>query len=300
MNDRSYDVILLGAYTKDTIISPQGTRSVDGGGFNYGTHVATAMGLKVAAITRLAREDFHVVEMLKALGAHVYATASEHSTGMTLEYKSSNLDQRTLSVKHTAGSFTTDEVKRFSAKAFIISPSIRGEVPLDVIREIKKNNHFVSIDVQGFIRVIREDGVLVYAPWPEKEAVLASADVLKTDAVEAEFLTGESDIRKAARILRDQGPKEVVLTHQGGLLVYDGKDYHEAGFFPKSLVGRSGRGDTTIAGYMSKRMVASVPEATIWAAATVSIKMEAEGPFKRNIGDVEALIRSKYGASGGT
>ena len=297
MNDRSYDVILLGAYTKDTIISPQGTRFVDGGGFNYGTHVATAMGLKVAAITRLAREDFHVVEMLKALGAHVYATASEHSTGMTLEYKSSNLDQRTLSVTHTAGSFTVDEVKGFSSKAFIISPSIRGEVPLDVIKEIKKNNHFLSIDVQGYIRVIREDGVLVYAPWPQKEAVLALTDVLKTDAVEAEFLTGESDIRKAARILHDLGPKEVVLTHKDGLLVYDGKDYHEAGFFPKSLVGRSGRGDTTIAGYMTKRMVASIPEATIWAAATVSIKMEAEGPFKRNIDDVEALIRSKYGAS---
>ncbi len=299
MNDRSYDVILLGAYTKDTIISPQGTRSVDGGGFNYGTHVATAMGLKVAAITRLAREDFHVVEMLEGLGASVFATASEHSTCMTLEYRSSNLDQRTLSVKHTAGSFTVDEVKGFSAKAFIISPSIRGEVPLDVIQEIKKKNAFVSIDVQGFIRVIREDGVLVYAPWPQKEAVLALADVLKTDAVEAEFLTGESDIRKAARILHDLGPKEVVLTHQGGLLVYDGKSCHEAGFHPKSLVGRSGRGDTTIAGYMSKRMVASVPEATIWAAATVSIKMEAEGPFKRSIGDVEALIRSKYDAPGG-
>lgn len=296
MNDRSYDVILLGAYTKDTIVSPKGTRFVDGGGFNYGTHVATAMGLKVAAITRLAREDFHVVEMLKGLGAHVYATASEHSTGMTLEYTSSNLDQRTLSVKHTAGSFTVDEVKGLSAKAFIISPSIRGEVPLDVIQEIKKSNSFVSIDVQGFIRVIREDGVLVYAPWPEKEAVLALADVLKTDAVEAEFLTGESDIRKAARILQGFGPKEVVLTHQGGLLVYEGKNYHEAGFHPRSLVGRSGRGDTTVAAYMSKRIVAPVPEATIWAAAAVSIKMEAEGPFKRKMSDVEELIRLKYHA----
>jgi sugar/nucleoside kinase (ribokinase family) len=290
----SYDIVLLGAYTKDTIISPTGTRVVDGGGFNYGTHVTAKMGLKVAAITRLAQEDFHLVADLKKIGADVYATATEHSTCLTLEYKTTNVDERVLYVTTTAGAFTADQVEGITAKAFVIGPSIRGEVPVAVIDAIKKNNHFISIDVQGYIRVIREDGVLVYAPWPEKEAVLARADVLKTDAVEAEFLTGSSDIRQAAKILADQGPKEVVLTHRDGLLVYDGQNYYEAGFYPQQLIGRSGRGDTVISSYMAKRITASPAEATIWAAAAVSIKMEAEGPFKRDIRDVEALIRQKY------
>ena len=59
-----YDLVILGNYTKDTIVSPSGTRSVDGGGFNYGAHVAAMMGLKTAAVTRLAREDVRVVEAL--------------------------------------------------------------------------------------------------------------------------------------------------------------------------------------------------------------------------------------------
>ena len=51
-----YDIAFIGHYTKDTIISPAGKRVVDGGAFNYGSHVAIRMGLKVAAITRLAPE----------------------------------------------------------------------------------------------------------------------------------------------------------------------------------------------------------------------------------------------------
>jgi hypothetical protein len=51
---------------------------------------------------------------------------------------------------------------------------------------------------------------------------------------------------------------------------------------------------TVISSYMAKRITASPAEATIWAAAAVSIKMEAEGPFKRDIRDVEALIQQKY------
>jgi sugar/nucleoside kinase (ribokinase family) len=296
INEKNYDLVLLGAYTKDTIISHAGKRVVDGGGFNYGAHMATKMGLNVAAITRLAGEDFYVAEELKKTGAAVYASVSEHSTCLTLEYKTANVDERTLYVTTTAGSFTADQIEGITAKAFVIGPSIRGEVPVALIDAIKKRNHFISIDVQGYIRVIRADGVLVYAPWPEKEAVLGRADVLKTDAVEAEFLTGTSDIHRAARILADLGAKEVVLTHRDGLLVYDGHAFYEAGFHPRKLVGRSGRGDTVIASYMAKRITASPAEATIWAAAAVSIKMEAEGPFKRDIRDVEELIRRKYRA----
>jgi hypothetical protein len=40
---------------------------------------------------------------------------------------------------------------------------------------------------------------------------------------------------------------------------------------------------------------ATPAEATVWAAAVTSLKLEAEGPFRREIGEVEALIRARYG-----
>ena len=50
-----YDIVCIGNYTKDTIISPSGTKYVDGGGMNYAAHAAARLGLKVAVVTRLAK-----------------------------------------------------------------------------------------------------------------------------------------------------------------------------------------------------------------------------------------------------
>ena len=58
--------------------------------------------------------------------------------------------------------------------------------------------------------------------------MLGMTDILKTDAVEAEFLTGTADIREAARILAALGPREIVLTHKDGLLVLADGKYHDA------------------------------------------------------------------------
>jgi sugar/nucleoside kinase (ribokinase family) len=288
-----YDIAFLGHYTKDTIVSAERTRVVDGGAFNYGSHLAIRMGLRVAAITRLARKDFHVVDELEKLGVDVFAKATPQSTCLRLEYPTSNVDERVIYITSSAGPFRTSEVKEISSKAFIIGASVRGEVSLEVIEELREKETILSADVQGFIRIVYK-GKLVFKDWPEKEKILSKVDVLKTDAMEAEFLTGKSDIRVAARIIADFGPKEVVITHSNGLLVYDGNHFYQTSFYPKQLIGRSGRGDTCIASYVARRLMAPPSEAILWAAALTSLKMEAEGPFRRDIREVEELFQKKY------
>ena len=289
----TYDIAFLGHYTKDTIVSASGTRVVDGGACNYGANVAARMGLKASVVTRLAQEDTHVVETLKHLGVDVFAKITPQSTCLRLEYPTSNVDERIIHVTSTAGAFTPAEVEALKTQAILIGASMRGEVGLDVIEELGKKDTLLAADVQSFLRVER-DGILLPEPWPEKEQVMASLDVLKTDAVEAELLTGESDIKVAAKMIADLGPSEIVLTHRNGLLVYADGQFHQAGFFPRELIGRSGRGDTSVAAYVAKRLTTSPAEATVWAAAVVSLKLEAEGPFRRELSEVEDLIRTNY------
>ncbi len=289
-----FDIAFLGNYTKDTVISAAGTRLVDGGAFNYGAHVAARMGLRVAAITRLAREDWRVVESLERLGVTVFATVTPESTCLRLEYPSANVDERVISVTGRAGAFTAQQAAEVDARAFVIGPSFRGEVGLDVIEALAAKGARIALDVQGFVRVV-DNGRLVARAWPDRGNVLGHVSVLKADAVEAEMLTGQGDIRAAARLLAGLGPGEIVLTHRDGLLVYAGGQFYEAGFFPAELVGRSGRGDTCLSAYASRRLTSSPAEATVWAAAVTSLKMEAEGPFRREIGEVEALIQHRYG-----
>ena len=288
-----YDIAFIGHYTKDTIVSASGTRIVDGGAFNYGANVAARMGLKVAAVTRLAKEDFHVAEKLKGLGVAVFAHISPQSTCLLLEYPTSNLDERVIYVTSSAGPFTLAEVENIQARAIVVSASMRGEVSLEVIEELAKKETVLAADVQSFIRV-NENGKLVPKEWSGRDSILTLLDILKTDAVEAEMLLGESDLRKAAQKIHDLGPQEVVITHRNGLLVYADGNFYEEKFFPKEIIGRSGRGDTCIASYTAKRLNASPQEATIWAAAVTSLKMETEGPFQRTIKEVNDLIQSKY------
>ncbi len=288
-----YDIAFIGHYTKDTIVSASGTRIVDGGAFNYGANVAARMGLKVAAVTRLAKEDLRVIEKLKHLGVDVFVHISPKSTCLRLEYPTSNLDERVIYVKSSAETFTPAEVKKIQARAIIVGASMRDEVSLEIIEELSKKKAILAADVQSFIRV-NYNGKLISQEWPEKQLILSRLEVLKTDAVEAEMLTGITNIREAALKISNLGPREVVITHSNGLLVYTNGQFYEESFFPKKLIGRSGRGDTCIAAYMAKRLNTSPQEATTWAAAVTTLKMEAEGPFKRTMQEVNNLIQSRY------
>lgn len=284
----AFDIAFIGHYTKDTIVYPAVTRIVDGGAFNYGAHVAARMGLRVAVVTRLARKDWHVVEALEAIGVSVSARATPDSTCLRLVYPTDDLDQRTIELTCSAGPFTLDEVAGLDAKAYAIGASVRGEVPLDVVTALAGKGGILAVDVQGFLRVVRS-GTLVSDGWPGKEEVLRHVTVLKTDAVEAELITGDSDRYAAARRLAGYGPKEILLTHAGGVLVHHDGVFHEAPWAPDAVRGRSGRGDTCTASYLSRRLSAPPEDAVVWAAAVTSLKLEAEGPFRRTKADAQAL-----------
>ncbi len=293
MNSKMYDVVYIGNYTKDTITTPSETKNVDGGAINYSAHAANRLGFNVAVVTRLAQEDQRVVKKFEEAGIDCFVTYSPFSTTMHLDYPNSNPDMRNLSVNSIAGTITPPEVRNIFAVNAVIGASIRKEVELDVIQTLKSNGIRVAADMQGYVRVLRGTD-LKYEPWPEMSKTLAELDYLKSDAVEAEFLTGEKDIFKAAKIFAEMGPKEIVLTHKDGVLVYANEKYYEISFFPSQLIGRSGRGDTCIGTYVAMRIQKEPHEAGIWAAAVTSMKMEKLGPFDRTKEEVEIFIRDKY------
>jgi sugar/nucleoside kinase (ribokinase family) len=279
------------------VATASGTRQVDGGGVRYSAFAAAGLGKRVAVITRLAAEDLHVVDQLENAGIDVFPVVTSSSTLMRLEYPSDNPDERTLVMAATAGSITPDQVRGLAARAYLVSASVRGEVPADVIDELRLTGATIALDVQGYVRVRRNDGRLEHAPWPDRSAVLSLVDIVKADAVEAEAITGESDVERAARALADMGPREVVVTHRDGLLVLADGEAHAAPFRLRQMVGRSGRGDTCLGSYTAMRLSASPAEAILWSAAVTSLKMEADGPFQSSLSEVEDLIAREYGAT---
>ena len=166
---------------------------------------------------------------------------------------------------------------------------------MEVLDELHGTGATIALDVQGYVRIRLDDGRLQHAPWPDRSQVLSKVDIVKADAVEAEAITGEARIERAARALAALGPTEVVLTHRDGLLVLADGEFFSAPFRPRRMVGRSGRGDTCLGSYTAMRLKVPPAEATLWAAAVTSLKMEADGPFQNTITEVEDLIEREYG-----
>ncbi len=147
----------------------------------------------------------------------------------------------------------------------------------------------MALDVQGFVRV-RVGNQLLFRPWAEMAEGLAQVTYLKVDRAEAEALTGETDLTVAAAKLAAYGPREIVLTQSSGVTVYADGQTHFAPFTPRSLAGRTGRGDTCFATYLTKRLTSSPEEACRWAGAVTTLKQEQPGPWRGTVAEVEVLF----------
>ena len=287
----TYDITLIGNYTKDTIVTTAETKYVDGGGFNYGAHAAIALGAKTAAITRLKNNDQHVVDNLTNIGVDVYPSFTDESTHIELIYSGDDFDDRTLIMPKSAGSFTSEQFLNIESKIFLVNASTRDEFKLDTLLDLKKKGALIGIDLQGFIRTRDSNNVLNNSTWEEKKEALAITHYLKADGVEAEFLTGESDLVAAAKILKFYGPKEIIITHKDGVLVYDGNQVYQEPFMLDKIIGRSGRGDTCGASYVYMRLTLDPGQSIKWAAAATSLKMESDTPLKKSKQEIEDRVK---------
>lgn len=86
-----------------------------------------------------------------------------------------------------------------------------------------------------------------------------------------------------------------MITHHSEVLIFDGRDFYVEPLRPRSLEGRTGRGDTTFCSYINERLHKSIPEALNTAATLVSLKMQTPGPFRGTLGDVTAFRKEEYG-----
>ena len=78
------------------------------------------------------------------------------------------------------------------------------------------------------------------------------------------------------------------------VIAYDGKEFCSCPIRARNLSGRTGRGDTTFAAYMTERLHHSMKDALLYATATVSNKMEIPGPYKGTRADVDKYIEEFY------
>ncbi len=287
-----FDVLMIGHFAKDVLVVDGKGESASGGGVFYGSVALRRLGVRVAVVTRLHRDDFPRLEELRREGVDVYAVPAEETTGIENTYRSSDMERRICRPLGFAGPFAAADIPSVPARVILISPLMAGEVNLPLLKMLAGRGP-TGMDVQGFVRV-READTLVFRQWPDMAEGLSHIRYLKVDRAEAELLTGETKLDSAARKLADMGPREIVLTESSGVTVYADGRLYQAPFTSRSLAGRTGRGDTCFSTYIGVRLHRSPEEACRWAAAVTTLKQEHPGPWRGTPAEAESLIAADF------
>jgi sugar/nucleoside kinase (ribokinase family) len=283
-----FDLMMIGHLARDRNVVDGHGQMATGGGVYYGGIAAHRLGARVAVVTRLHPDDFPLLAELEQEGIDVFASPAPETSGIENTYDSRDMERRICKPLGFAGPFHLAEIPNHPAHIYAVVSIIAGEVDLSLLQALARRGP-VALDVQGFVRV-RQGDDLVFRPWPDMAAGLAQVAYLKVDRAEAELLTGETDLQAAARHLAGYGPREIVATQSSGVTVLADGAFHQAPFTPRSLAGRTGRGDTCFAAYLTSRLSASPGQAARLAAAVTSLKQEQPGPWRGSRAQAEAEI----------
>lgn len=290
-----YETFIIGHVTMDENVDYDGkTVFAEGGAVLYSSAAAYGVGHKTAALTALNEKDKRRLSAFRLPEKDVFCVFKEKSTDMYNRYLTADRERRESRCTSRGTPFTSEDFLCLpEANIYHLAGLLYGDYDDGLIPYLSTKGK-VAVDAQGYLRRAAPDGKMYFQDWLDKEKYLPCVDYLKTDAVEAEILTGTSDRRKAAFSLCEKGAKEVVITHNAEVIACDGKNLCSCPIKAQSLVGRTGRGDTTFAVYVTERQNKSMEEALLFATATASLKMATVGPYKGNREDVEDHIKKHY------
>ena len=289
-----YDILIVGQPSLDINTDYDGRlEKMVGGAVIASGYAAGASGAKTAVLPKC---DLSVVDPVKsfekAQNVTVFPVSSKACTSISNTYLTADRERRICKAISHVDPYVPADLPDIEASIYHLAGLMVGDINEDMIAATAQRG-LCAVDVQCLLRR-DEGGEMIFRDWEKKKEFLPKIRFLKTDAAEAEILTGMTDRRAAARQLYDWGAQEIMITHNTEVIIYDGKQIYAQPLKPRNLTGRTGRGDTTFAGYLAKRLHEDIPSALLYCAALVSLKMETPGPFMGTEADVREYIRQFY------
>ena len=290
----SYDVLVIGPVSLDHNIDYLGNERKElGGAVVASGYAAARSGSKTAIFTKLNPADADVEKRFEHSGADLYWKPSAATCSIRNQYFTADKEKRSCTSMGVCDPFRFEELPDIDTRIYHFAGLVYGDFDGALFEEAAKHGK-VAVDVQCLLRHVESDRTMAFHDWDEKLKYLPCIDYLKTDAAEAEILTGLTDRAEAAKLLYSWGAREIMITHNTEVLIYDGKQIYTCPIKARNLSGRTGRGDTTFAGYITERLSTGIPEALQYCTALVSLKMETPGPFMGTREDVLEYIREFY------
>lgn len=286
------DICCIGHITKDKIVTPHRVVYMAGGTSFYFAYAINQLpnDVSFSLVTSMDPTETEPAEKMRQAGIDVTLNASRNTVFFENIY-GENQNERKQRVLAKADPFTIEQLEHVDAKVYHLGSLLSDDFSNEVVEYLAKKGK-VSIDVQGYLREVRDEKVYPI-DWKDKLKVLKNTYYLKVNEIEMETITGLKDAHEAAKLLHSWGVTEVIITlgSEGSLIYVDDTFYEIPAYAPHEVVDATGCGDTYSAGYLYQRTLGATPiEAGKFAAAMCTIKLEHNGPFNRSIDDIHEII----------
>lgn len=280
-----FDIVSVGHFTIDSIFLPGKLMPfvVLGGSVTYISFAARRLGATVSVVSKVGGDFPNAyVWWLEQEGVDLSGMVKVETVPTTrfdIRY-SKDLSNRMLQLKNKAPAITLEDLpKKLKAKAIHIAP-IAGEITYEVVEELKNYADLLSIDPQGLVREIDEEGNVTFGSLVDKR-ILELVDVYKSSLNEIKAVTGLSRLSSVIRAVHNYGVKTVIVTlgMKGAVLSVEETLYNIPAYKSEKIVDPTGAGDVFMGGFLAEYIHG---ENSLWCAcvgsAAASLVVEAVGP----------------------
>ncbi|MEZ4891492.1 MAG: PfkB family carbohydrate kinase [Saprospiraceae bacterium] len=272
-------LLAVGTVAFDNIETPTGRADmVVGGACTYIT-LAASYFVKPVRIVSVIGDDFpnETLSELKARGADLEGLQikeGEKSFFWAGRYHNNFISRDTLDTQlNVLADFDPVLPESYRNSEYLMLGNLVPAIQMRVLEQLEKRPKLVALDTMNFWM----DSAL-----DDLKAVLKKVDVLTINDEEARQLSGEHSLMKAARVIHQMGPKNLIIKkgEHGALLFHDGEIFFAPALPLAEVVDPTGAGDTFAGGfigYLAKTgdlSFANMKRAVIYGSAMASFCVE--------------------------
>ena len=280
-----HPILTVGSVAFDSIKTPFGEASrVVGGAATYFS-IAASFFTDVRMVG-VVGEDFGDEQMQVFGGRRIDLAGLQRVPGETFRWKgeySFDLNSRETIYTHlnVFDQFRPVLPESYRPTPFVFLANIHPALQVDVLNQVEAPR-FVAADTMNF---------WIEGTPDDLRAVLGRVDALIINDEEARQLSGEANLVKAARAIREMGPKLLVIKRgEYGVLMTSDEAFFAAPAMPlEQVADPTGAGDTFAGGFMG--YLASAPEVTDAVVSRAIIAGSAMASFAVEDFGLDRLLR---------
>lgn len=279
-------LLVIGSVAFDAIDTPFGsTGKIVGGAASYISLATTLLQNKVGLVAVVGEDfDFEFVETLKQRGTDtqgLQVKAGEKSFFWHGKYHLDMNSRDTLVTElNVLGDFDPIIPQDWQSPDYVMLGNLSPQVQLTTLNRLSKKPKLVVMDTMNFWMDIAMDAL---------KEVLKKVDVLTINDEEARQLSGQYSLVKAARIIREMGPSNLIIKkgEHGALLFGENDQIFFCPALPlEEVFDPTGAGDTFaggFVGYLASKGATdfeSMKSAIVYGSALASFCVEQFGTTK--------------------